>query len=163
MMRKLLSVLALTLSASVFAHGYQLGDIKIDHPWARATPAMSKNGGAYLTLHNTGKGNDALLSARSDIADKVELHTHLNDNGVMRMREVPRVPVDAGQTTALQPGGYHVMLMGLKKPLVEGEKFPLVLKFDKAGEIKVDVMVDKVGAMGGADAGGMRGEHGKAQ
>lgn len=161
MMKKWLSVLALTLSASAFAHGYKVGDIEIGHPWARATPAMSKNGGAYLTLHNMGKGDDALVSARGDIADKVELHTHLNDNGVMRMREVARVPVAAGQETALKPGSYHIMLIGLKKPLVEGERFPLVLTFDKAGEVKVEVVVDKVGAMGPAEAGAKHGDAGQ--
>jgi copper(I)-binding protein len=90
------------------------------------------------------------------VADHAELHTHLNDNGVMKMRQIPDIPVEAGATVKLQPGGLHIMLMDLKQPLKEGDKIPMTLRFEKAGEVKVDVHVDKVGAMpaaAGAHAG----------
>ena len=95
-------------------------------------------------MSNTGKQADRLVAASVDVADHAELHTHLNDNGVMKMRQIPDIPVEAGATVKLQPGGLHIMLMDLKQPLKEGDKIPMTLRFEKAGEVKVDVHVDKV-------------------
>ena len=100
-----------------------------------------------MTLTNTGKQADRVVSASTEAAGITELHTHLNENGVMKMRQVNDIRVEAGSTVKLQPGGLHVMLIKLKQPLKEGDSVPLTLRFEKAGEVKVDVKVDKVGAM----------------
>ena len=122
------------------------GDITVENAWARASAGPARAGAAFMTIKNTGDA-DTLVSAKADISKKVELHTHIHDNGVMKMRQVENIAVGTGMTM-LQPGGYHVMFMGLNEPLKEGTSFPLTLVFDKAGEISVDVMVKAAGAMG---------------
>lgn len=144
-MKKTLSALLglCLLSAGALAHEFKLGDLKIGHPWSRAMPESSPTGGVYLLLSNRGKTADKLLSASTPRAAKAELHTHINDNGVMRMREVAGgVEVAAGQQVKFAPGSYHVMLMGLKQPLRAGDHFPLTLRFEKAGSVTVDVAVE---------------------
>ncbi|KMN37486.1 MULTISPECIES: copper chaperone PCu(A)C [Chromobacterium] len=144
-MKKTLSALLglCLLSAGAMAHEFKLGDLKIGHPWSRAMPESSPTGGVYLLLSNRGKTADKLLSASTPRAAKAELHTHINDNGVMRMREVAGgVEVAAGQQVKFAPGSYHVMLMGLKQPLRAGDHFPLTLRFEKAGSVTVDVAVE---------------------
>lgn len=137
----------------------QAGDLTIDSPFARATAGPARNGAAFLTVKNAGVEADRLVGAKAPVADRVELHTHLHENGVMKMRQIEAVEVPAGGEAALQPGGDHVMLMGLKAPLKEGESFPLTLVFEKAGEVTVDVMIGGVGAMEGHDHSG-HGNHG---
>ena len=113
--------------------GAKAGDISIEQPWARESPAMAQAGAAFMTLTNTGDSADRLVSALSPIADKVELHTHIDDNGVMRMRAVEGIDIPAKQSTALKPGGLHVMLIGLKAPLKQGAAVPLTLTFQHGG------------------------------
>lgn len=145
---------AVLVSAPSIAHEYKLGELTIDHPWARASATkQAKAGGAFMTIHNLGDSEDKLLSASSDVAKRVEIHTHkMDENGVMKMGEVPFVSVPAQGMARLKPGSYHVMFMGLKKPFVEGEKFDLTLQFEKAGETTVSVKVESVGY--GADKAG---------
>ncbi|OHX13514.1 copper chaperone PCu(A)C [Chromobacterium sphagni] len=146
MKRLAAALLGLCLSGLVAAHSFQLGAIHIGHPWSRAMPAASPTGGVYLSLQNQGKTEDRLLSASTPRAESAELHTHINDNGVMRMRKVEGgVALAPGQTVKFAPGSYHVMLMGLKQPLNKGDHFPLTLKFDKAGSVTVDVVVQDGG------------------
>jgi copper(I)-binding protein len=133
---------------AAFAHSYELGSLKIGHPWARATVAA--NGGAFLSVDNTGATADRLLRASTEVATTVQLHTHIKDGEIMRMREVASVDLPAGRKIVFEPGGYHIMLLGLKKKLVEGERFALTLEFEKAGKITVDIAIDKPGA-GGAE------------
>lgn len=118
--------------------------IMVKDPYARASTPTSVSGAAFMTLMNHGAEDDRLISARSDIAERVELHTHIEDtNGVMRMVEVKDgFAVPAGGMYALERGGAHVMFMGLKQPLVQGETVPLTLVFEKAGEVTLDVPVD---------------------
>ncbi|WP_185973712.1 DUF1775 domain-containing protein [Ferrovibrio terrae] len=120
------------------------GDIMVEQPFARATPA--KVGGVFLTLKNGGGTADRLVKAASPVAANVELHTHIKDGDAMRMRAVENIPVPANGQTALEPGGYHIMLIGLKQVLKEGESFPLTLTFEKAGNVTVSVPVQKAGA-----------------
>jgi periplasmic copper chaperone A len=136
------------------AQGFKLGELSIEHPYANATPAGSKNGAAYFkAINNGGKLPDRLLSAKTSIAAATELHTMRMDGNIMRMREVTSIELPASGVTLFGQGtdnGYHVMLMGLKEPLKEGGSFKLQLKFEKAGEIEVSVEVQK--AKGSADA-----------
>jgi len=129
------------------------GDIQVLQPFARATPA--KVGGVFLTLKNAGGTADKLLKAASPAAASVELHTHVKDGDAMRMRPVENIPVPANGQTALEPGGYHIMLIDLRQPLKEGASVPLTLTFEKAGTVTLQVPVVKAGAP--APGGG--GEH----
>lgn len=140
----LTAAVAVAIASPAFGHDYQLGALKIGHPWARATVAA--NGGAFLSVDNTGAMADRLLRASTDVAAKIELHTHIKDGDIMRMRPVEAIDLPAGKKVMLEPGGYHIMLLGLKKKLVEGERFPLTLEFEKAGKIVVEIKVDKPGA-----------------
>lgn len=121
------------------AHSYTVGNIEVVHPWAR--PSTVKTGATYFQLINKGKSDDALMEVKGDVADKIEVHTMTMDNNIMRMRKVDRLALPAGKTVAIEPGGLHIMLIGLKKPLVVGEKFPLHLVFEKAGGVDVVVHV----------------------
>ena len=158
-------VLALGLFA--FASGaaageFGVGDLVVEQPWARATPGKGKTGAAYLTLSNHGATADRLLAVATPIAKRAELHGHMMDAGVMKMRPVTAIEVAPGTPTVLQPGGLHVMLMGLRAPLKEGDRFPLTLTFEGAGSVEVQVDVAGVGAMGPAGHGEMHG-HGHGQ
>lgn len=136
-MKPLLSLLAalLVISNPAFA------DIAIDNVKAFETAEGMKNGAVLLNIKNTGAEDDKLVSASSDVADKTEIHEMAEENGVMKMREVKSVDVKAGETVELKAGGYHIMLMGLKKPLKADEKFPMTLTFEKAGAVTKDVGV----------------------
>lgn len=122
----------------------KVGPITVTAPFARATPA--RNGGVFMTLRNAGAESDRLVKAASPVAASVELHTHLREGDAMRMRPVENIPVPAKGATALEPGGLHVMLIGLAKPLKEGERFPLTLTFERAGSVTIEVPVLKAGA-----------------
>jgi len=127
-------LLALAVYGQVHAQTPDAKSILVDHPWARATPAGAKTGAAYMTLINNGSAGDRLLGATTPVADKIQFHSVTEDNGVSRMREMHDVAVAPGARVAFSPGGMHVMLVGLKQPLKEGQTFPLSLTFEKAGK-----------------------------
>lgn len=121
--------------------------ITVEEPYARATPSGAQTGAVYMTLANKANAADRLTAAASNVAAKVQIHEMSVVNGVMQMRELANglaVPADGSVT--LKPGSYHVMLIGLKKPLTAGETFPLTLTFEKAGNISVTVAVRAMGA-----------------
>ena len=121
-------------------------NVTVEGAFARATVGKGRIGAAYLVIHNAAGTKDRLVAASAEIAKRAELHTHLHENGVMKMRPIEGVDVPAHGMAALKPGGDHVMLMGLSEPPKEGSQFPLVLTFEKAGEISVMVTVGGVGA-----------------
>lgn len=143
-----LSVAAPALADDGMAPVATVGAVEIHQPWARASAGPARNGGSFMVFRNTGEAADAVVAASSDVAETVELHTHIKDGDVMRMREVPRIDLPAGETVTLQPGGLHVMLMGLKAPLEEGESFDLTVTFENAGSVTFAVPVQGVAAMG---------------
>ncbi|MGF1612163.1 MAG: copper chaperone PCu(A)C [Kiloniellales bacterium] len=146
----LLAALALgpLLSWSAGAHEYKLVELHIDHPLARASIGAAKAGAAYLTITNQGAEADRLVAVATPVARSAELHTHLMDDGVMKMRPVVAIEVAPGEPAVLQPGGLHIMLMGLSAPLQEGQSFPLTLTFEKAGTIEVEVEIEGATEMG---------------
>ena len=151
-----LAAIALTLTFALsptagHAADSQAAPITVADAWARASAGMAKAGAAFMTIKNTG-ADDKLVAASADVSDRVELHTHIHDGDVMRMRKVDAIDVPANGEAVLAPGGYHIMFLGLKAPLKEGETFPLTLTFEHGGKITVDVTVKAPGAMGG---GGM--------
>lgn len=119
------------------------GGLAVTHAWSRSTPPGVTVGVAYFTLENDTGKSDRLLKISSPIASKVQVHRTEVLDGVARMREVAVLHVDAGQTLEFAPNGMHVMLMGLKKPLVEGKTFELELLFEVAGPRMVKVTVRK--------------------
>jgi periplasmic copper chaperone A len=127
--------------------------VSIVMPWSRATPGGSKTGAVFLEIKAAAAVTDKLISAASAVAETVEIHNHINDAGVMRMRRVDAVELEAGGSTKLVPGGYHIMLLGLKQPLKAGETFKLKLTFEKAAAIEVDVTVRPNSAAAGKGSG----------
>lgn len=117
-------------------------------PWARATPGGAKVGAAFVEVRAAAGVADRIVAARSPVAGAVELHDHIKDGALMKMRRVDAITIAAGQTVKLQPGGFHVMLMELKGPLTAGESIRMTLVFEKAGAVEIDVPVAPIGAMG---------------
>ncbi len=146
-MRHSITVLAagFALATSAMAHDYMQGDIHIMKPWSRPLPPVSANGAAYMTLVNKGKAPDKLVAVSTPMAMKAEVHTHTMEGGVMRMRRVDGVELVPGQPAVFKPGGLHVMMMGLKEPLVEGKSYPLTLTFERAGTVEVTVRIFEPG------------------
>ena len=139
-------VAALAAAGGASAHDYQLKMLHIDHPFARATPPGARSGGVFLSVENKGDSADRLLRVSTPVAGTAELHQMVLDGGVMRMRAIAGLDVKPGARVVLQPGGYHVMLTDLKRPLQAGDSFPLTLGFEKAGSIEVNVMVESMSA-----------------
>ncbi|MBP7339904.1 copper chaperone PCu(A)C [Niveispirillum sp.] len=147
-MRNIARTLLISAAASLLLAGAAQAEISVSNPFSRASAPQAKAGAAFLTL-NIDAGADKLVGASSPVADKAELHAHLMEGGVARMRPVEGgIAVNAGTPTELKPGGLHIMLMGLKAPLKQGDSFPLTLTFEKAGEVAVTVPVQGPGAMG---------------
>ena len=141
--KKAIAGATLALAAlSAVAHSFKLGEIDIGHPYARPTREGQMVGAGYLKLANKGPV-DRLVAASSPAAGTVEIHSMSMEGDVMKMRQVDAIELATGQTVELKPGGYHLMLMGLKAPLKVGEKFPLTLKFEKSGEVVVTVNVEE--------------------
>lgn len=134
----------------------QAGELHVDDPWARASLGQVPNSAAYMILHNEGSEADRLLRAEAAVAAAVELHTHVMEGDVARMRRVDEIELPAGESVALAPGGLHVMLIGLATPLQAGETFPLTLVFERAGTLEVTVEVRAAGR----ESGGQGHSHG---
>jgi periplasmic copper chaperone A len=159
-MRTLLTLAAATLLIVAASFAFAQGaSIQVEQPWARATPAGASTGAVYLTITNKSQEMDRLLSASSDVTDKLQIHEMKVVNGVMEMREVTGgLAVAANGSVKLKPGSYHVMLIGLKKPLKAGETIPLTLDFEKAGKVPITVPIRAMGA-GHDDLPGMGNMH----
>lgn len=140
---------AILAAAALIAHPALAGDVSIGGAYARAVPEGARASAAYMTIANVGAVDDRLIAARTYAARRVELHTHIMEDGVARMREVEGgIPAPAGETVALEPGGLHVMMMGLTRQLREGESVDLTLVFEQAGEIAVTAPIRPVAPSG---------------
>jgi len=140
-------VLAVLCAATAAARDYKLGALEIAHPWARATPPSAPAGGGFLKITNTGTTPDRLISASSPGAEIVQVHEMKMDGSVMRMREVEKgLEIPPVGSVTLAPGGYHLMMMGLKAPFKQGASVPVTLVFEKAGKIDVELAVEAMGA-----------------
>jgi copper(I)-binding protein len=151
---------AAIVAATLGLHGlraetYSVGTIEISDIWARATPGGSTVGAGYLRITNKGSQPDRLMGGSLVAAARFEVHTTSIENGVARMRPVEGLEIKPGETVELSPGGTHVMFMGLKAPLKQGQRVHGTLVFEKAGKIEVDFAVQGVGA--GAPSGGHTG------
>lgn len=132
-----------------------LGDLTLTGSFAFATLPNSPVAGGFLTITNAGDTDDRLLSAASNVSDRTEVHEMKMDGDVMRMRELADgLPIPAGETVTLEPGGYHVMFMKLEEPLVAGDVVSVTLTFESAGEVTLDFpVVDRPGRRGGMTHG----------
>lgn len=120
--------------------GAAAGDIRVSDAWSRATPPGIEIGAAYFVVRNGGE-SDRLLQAESSVAERAELHITTTRDGVTRMRREHAVEIPSEGETAFAPGGRHVMLRGLKRPLRDGDAFPLALTFEDTGTLEVQVQV----------------------
>lgn len=129
------------------------GSVEVRGAWARATAPGQETGGVFLTIRNSGDVEDRLTGGSTPASEAVEIHSMTMDGNVMRMRRQPHLTIPARSDLRLAPGGTHLMLLGLRSPLVVGSRFPLNLEFAKSGEKQVEVRVMPIGS-GGLQEGG---------
>jgi periplasmic copper chaperone A len=159
-MRKTTLLIASFLSlaaATAHARDYKAGSLDIADPWSRATPKGASVAAGYMKITNTGAAPDRLISGSSDAAPTFEVHEMTMDNGVAKMRPVKGgLEIKPGETVELKPGSFHVMFVGLKKPLSAGDQIKATLVFEKAGTVNVEYDVRAMGADPGHDMPGMK-------
>lgn len=127
---RILTILMVGLTLSGQALASVADKIQIDDPYVRIVPPMAPATAAFMVIRNTDQQDHALISAKAYINDKTELHTHIHDRGVMRMRQVPKILLPASQSTALQPGGLHIMLIGLNHMIRDRQPIKIDLTFE---------------------------------
>jgi copper(I)-binding protein len=137
------------ISSMAAAETYSAGGLQVGNPWARATPKGATVGAGYLTITNKGTEADRLIGGSAAPAARFEVHTTVMENGVARMRQVTALEIKPGETVELAPGGMHVMFMGLKQPLRQGQTVKGTLVFEKAGTVAIEFTVQGIGAPAG--------------
>ena len=142
-----LTALVLALPGLANAEEVKAGSISVKDAWSRATPEGANVGVGYLTITNDGDAPDRLVAAESDFAEQAEIHQMTMANGVMQMRPVEDgVTIPAKGSVAFSPDSYHLMFMGLKSPLKQGDTFVVILTFEHAGKVAVNFHVEAMGA-----------------
>lgn len=144
---KILLAAALSCGAWFAAPAWADSPITVENPYVRLMPPNMPNTGAFMVIKNHSNADRKLVKAESPVAQTVQLHNHIHDGNVMRMREVPSVDIKANGEAVLQPGSLHIMLIGLKQPLKEGERVPLTLNFDDGSSLKVEAPVQRIQPM----------------
>lgn len=143
----LIAALSVVSAVSAHAHSYTTGDLKIVHPWSRATPVAAPVAGGYLSITNSGSEPEVLLGGTSSRSASVEVHQSTTTDGVARMRPISDgLVIEPGQTVQLVPGATHLMFVKPTAPFKEGEKVEAILNFKNAGEIKVEFRIQGMGA-----------------
>jgi periplasmic copper chaperone A len=135
------------------AESYTAGNLQVSNPWARATPKGATVGAGYLSITNKGSELDRLISGSAEAAARFEVHVTIMEGGVAKMRQVSGLEIKPGETVELKPGGMHVMFMGLKQPLAQGQRVKGTLVFEKAGTVAVEFLVQGIGAPAGGHSG----------
>ena len=153
-MKTLIAVSLILLNSSVWA-----ASVSVEGAYVRHMPPTQSVTGAFMTFKNTTDADRAVVSAESAVAERVELHTHLHENGVMKMRQVEKIEVPAGGETVLAPGGFHVMLIGLKQSLDLGQMVDIKFNFDDGTSEQIQAEVKSV--MGGMKMSGGNMNHKK--
>lgn len=147
-MKRIFATLALIAVAvpALACETVTTGSLEVSQAWSRASIGTARPGVVYLTIRNSGTADDALMSITTPAAGMPMLHQTVMTDGVASMPHAMEVPVPAGGQVALEPGGYHAMLMDLTQVLEEGETFPVTLTFRDAGEVTISVTVQNIGA-----------------
>lgn len=135
-------VLSMGILTPVYAQS--TAELSVSDAWIRASAPMQVNGAGYATIQNKSAKADRLLSASADVAERVELHTIITENGVAQMRQVKGIDMPAGGTVHLAPGGFHVMFVKLKQPFVQGKTVPIKFTFEQAGDVMVNFEVKPI-------------------
>ncbi len=125
-----------------------LAQIEIENAWARATPPGAETAAGYMTIRNKSSSPDHLIRVASPLATRVEMHVHIHDGDVMRMRQVKGYDIPANGSLELKSGGAHLMFVDIQRPFKEGEKIPVTLRFERAGEKRVVFIVGRIDATG---------------
>ena len=145
-------VIATLISASAMAADYNIGSLEIMGPWSRATPKGAPTAIGYMTIKNNGTTPDRLIGGSVDFASGFQLHSMTMEDGVSKMRELESVDIGPGQTIVFKPGGSHVMFVGVKQPLSQGQHVKGTLVFEHAGTVQIEYSVEGIGAqMGPSD------------
>ncbi|MEM1341123.1 MAG: copper chaperone PCu(A)C [Pseudomonadota bacterium] len=149
-----ITALGLVTATAAAAHEYTVGDLEVIHPMAFETAETARVGAGYLEIVNSGDSADRLVEVRADIP-RIELHTVEDNDGVVKMVEMEDgIEVPAGETVSLEPGGLHIMFMGLEGALVAGSEVPATLVFEEAGEVEVVFKIEeRDGSVKGHDHG----------
>jgi hypothetical protein len=159
MKKKIATFALLFASLSGFnAQANQAKEVLIDNPYVREMPPTAPATGAFMTFENTADAPAIIVKAASDAAKTVELHTHIHDNGVMRMREIAEIVIPANGQTELKPGGLHIMLIGPTRALKEGDMVEIELFFKDGSQTLVNAPVKKIMGMG-MNRGQGQGQH----
>lgn len=138
---RILATIAISMLISLGSA--QAQDIQIEDPYARSASPAAKTGAAFMHIMNNGDVDDRLIAVHTDVAMMPELHTHIMEDGIAKMREVEGgFEILAGEATILERGGLHIMLMGLTRPLLHGEVITLTLVFEQSGELTIEIPVD---------------------
>jgi len=127
------------------ATSYIKGFLQVRHPWTRVMPAGADVAAGYLEIRNSSKESDRLIAAWTPSAERVEMHVMAREGGAMRMRKVESLNVPAHKELVLRPNGAHLMIVGPRKTFVKGQRIPLVLRFERGGEVHVDLEVRAAG------------------
>ncbi len=144
------------------AHDYASGALEIGHPWVKPPLGGRDMTAGYLSVTNTGDAPDRLIGASAAGVSAIELHTHIKDGEIMRMRKVEGFDVPAGETLTLEPGGPHLMLFGVSDAWSVGDMMPVTLTFETAGDVPVDLAVETMAPLadtGDGAASDMSGDH----
>ena len=128
------------------ASSYIKGFLQVRHPWTRVIPAGANVSAVYLEIRNSGKESDRLIAASTPAAERVEMHVMAREGGAMRMRQVESLNVPARKQLVLRPNGAHLMIVGPTRTFVKGHRIPLVLRFERGGDVHVEVEVRAAGA-----------------
>jgi periplasmic copper chaperone A len=142
----LLAVAGAAAAAIAVSQPYLFDTLRIDQPVARATPPGARTGVVFFTIENLSNHAERLLRASTPVAAGVVMHQMAEKGGMMSMRAVPSLEIGPGGRLELGPGSYHLMLIDLKQPLKVGERFPLVLTFERLGTVTTTVTVEDMGA-----------------
>ena len=145
---KKISLLLASLTFSAGALAASADNVTVHEPYVRLAPPNAPATGAFMVIKNNGDKDVKVLKADNPASKVTELHTHLNEGGVMKMRPVPAIDIKAKSEAVLQPGGLHVMLINMNAPLKEGDSVPITLTFDDGSSKKVDAKVVRPVAAG---------------
>jgi len=142
-MKYVAAALMSLLPISAFAHDYAIDGLKVEHPIAKATTETARASAGYLSITNTGETSDRLVAVEADFP-RVMVHDTVVEDGVASMVHMDSITLESGQTVVFEPGGLHVMFMGLSDQMIEGQKIPGTLIFENAGRLDIEFNVENL-------------------